>query len=92
MLKAAAGPALLRSDPGGQLLPIPDDMLLGTRVVQGKANLGADCWVAAGAGGFGGRCDGVPYLAMLFCSDDGSPDWEAIRFIDELPQPLPCML
>ena len=91
---AAAGPPLLRSDPVCPLLPIPVDMLLGTRVMHGKVNFGADgCVVAAtGAGGLGGKCDGVPYLAMLFCNDDPSPDWEAIGFIDDPLHPLPCML
>jgi len=42
----------------GALLASPDD---GTRVIEGKANGGA----GAGAGGFGGRCEGVPYFAML---------------------------
>lgn len=47
-----------RVDIVGALLASPDD---GTRVIEGKANGGA----GAGAGGFGGRCEGVPYFAML---------------------------
>lgn len=67
----------------GALLVIPED---GTRVIEGRANGGA----GAGAGGFGGKCAGVPYLAMLLC-EPGSPDCDAIRFMVGA-EVLPCML
>jgi hypothetical protein len=54
--------------------------------MEGSANGGA----GAGAGGLGGRCAGVPYLAMLLC-DPGSPDWDAMRFMD-VAETVPCML
>ena len=59
----------------------------GTRVMEGRANGGA----GAGAGGFGGRCAGVPYLAMLLCDEPGSPGCDAIRFMVGA-EVLPCML
>ena len=68
----------------GAPLATPED---GTRVIEGRANGGA----GAGAGGFGGRCEGVPYLAMLLCEEPGSPGWDVIRFIAGA-EALPCML
>lgn len=64
--------------------------------MDGKANFVPEGCVAAaaGAGGLGGKCDGVPYLAMLFCR--GAPPsldcWDAIRFIDGPLQLFACML
>lgn len=60
-------PDMPRLGMAGALLASPDD---GTRVMEGSANGGA----GAGAGGFRGRCEGVPYFAMLLWDEPGSPD------------------
>jgi hypothetical protein len=52
-------------------------------------SLGPDWGRGTGAGGFAGRCAGVPYLAMLF--DDVGSCWEAFLCII-CAEPLPCTL
>lgn len=81
-------PAPPRRETAGTLLTSVGPMLLGIRTIEGS--FGPDCGTGTGAGGFAGRCEGVPYLAMLL-DEAGSPGWEV--FLCMAPtEPLPCML
>jgi hypothetical protein len=62
-------PELERTGIEPPLLTRVGPMLLGVLIIEG--NFGPDCGTGTGAGGFAGRCAGVPYLAMLF-EEDGS--------------------
>jgi hypothetical protein len=53
-------------------------------------SLGPDCATGTGAGGFAGKCAGVPYLAMLL-EEVGSTGWEVFLCMGPVA-PLPCTL